>query len=146
MLMQRMRTTMVLVNCSNHPSKDWDESQRSFFDVILDVPFPHVDPYLDAFDYGFRDIVHFLKNRILRAFNEATSMPCVWNPQKFLYLAGEYSVCYELILRKKEFFPDVVLAVPTTRRVVEEEVLENGEVRKVSKFRFVKWRFIVEDE
>jgi hypothetical protein len=136
-----MKSTKVLVNCSNHPSSKWSEDQKYGWDIIIDVPFPEVSPYLDTNDQKYQDIIIMLKDAIIKAFANAP-VPAGVDFQEYLMLQGEFSVCYNLFKIRNIAFPNVTFVVPTTERVVEEIVKEDGTVEKKTQFKFIKWRMI----
>ena len=136
-----MKSTKVLVNCSNHPSSKWSENQKYGWDIIIDVPFPEVSPYLDPNDLEYQEILTNLKDAIIKAFANAP-VPAGVNFKEYLMLQGEFSVCYKLFKMRNIAFPNVTFVVPTTERVVEEIVKEDGMVEKKTQFKFIRWRLI----
>jgi len=124
----------VLINCSNHPSSIWSNEQRQGWDEIIDVPFPNVPPELDTNDKPYQETIQTLWRNIVdivKSKDEGTI---------YLHLAGEYSVCYEIFLKAKEWL--IPLAVPTTRRETAEVKNADGSVTKSSRFEFVRWRIL----
>lgn len=120
----------ILVNLSNHPSESWDEKQKEGWDKIVDIPFPDVDPHLE--DVGDLVLEYFKKIREIQIQNNRDSTV-------YVHLAGEYSFCYELFRRLKDFY---LFAVPTSERIVKETVLPDGRTEKTIIFQFVKWRIV----
>ncbi len=120
----------TLINVSNHPSYKWSKEQKEGWEKIIDIPFPDVNPYEDDINHIVRDLVleYTKKTKELDTF--------------YLHLAGEYSVVYSVIKTLIKYKIDTILCIPTSQRIVEEVVDENGEVKKVSNFKFVKWRHI----
>jgi hypothetical protein len=119
----------VLVNCSNHPSSSWTPEQKNGWDEIIDIPFPSVSPDWDTNDKPYQETIQSLWRNIvdvIRSRDEGTV---------YLYLAGEYSACFEIFVRAKEWLIPVV--VPTTRRETAEVKNADGSVTKISKFEFV---------
>ena len=116
----------VLVNVSNHPSDKWPDAQKNaaaqWADQLVDRPFPHVSPLLDAAELVAlaEHIADELQERYARI--------------AAVHLMGELTLTYALvgILHKRGF---TVLA-STTERIVHAE--EDG--RKTSEFRFVRFR------
>jgi len=131
----------VLVNCSNHPSSKWTEDQKYGWDIIIDIPFPEVSPYLDTSDQKYRGILVYLKDAIIKAFANAP-VPAGVDFQEYLMLQGEFSVCYNLFKMRNIAFPNVTFVVPTTERVVEKITKSDGTTKKKTQFKFIKWRLI----
>jgi len=136
-----MKPTKVLVNCSNHPSIKWSEDQKYGWDIIIDVPFPEVSPYLDSNDLKYQRILVNLKDAIIKAFANAP-VPAGVDFREYLMLQGEFSVCYNLFKMRNIAFPTVTFVVPTTERVVEEVTNPDGTTEKKTTFKFVRWRTI----
>ena len=135
------KAVKILVNCSNHPSAGWSIEQKSGWDVIIDVPFPDVPPHLDSNDQKYQEILIKTKDTIIKAFADAP-VPAGTDFREYLMLQGEFSVCYNLFKIRNIAFPNVTFVVPTTERVVEERVKEDGTVEKKVEFKFVRWRMI----
>jgi hypothetical protein len=130
---ERREKMKVLVNCSNHPSTTWSPEQRQGWDEIIDVSFPIVDPNWDTNDHGYQETVRNLWKNI-------TDIVRGKEGSVYLYLVGEYSVCYEIFLRARNWLLPVV--VPTTKREVVEIRNEDGSTTKATRFAFVRWRII----
>lgn len=124
----------ILVNCSNHPSSTWSSGQKEGWDEIIDVPFPNVEPEWDTNDKPYQDTVTALWKAVTDVILKKEDCDV------FLYVAGEYSVCYEIFLRARNWLLPVV--VPTTRREVVETKNADGSTTKTSKFEFIRWRLI----
>ena len=124
----------VLINCSNHPSSNWSSGQKEGWDEIIDVPFPSVDPNWDTNDHAYQETIQTLWKSITDIVKSKDERAV------YLHLAGEYSVCYEIFLRARNWLLPVV--VPTTRREVVETRNQDGSTTKTSKFEFVRWRII----
>jgi len=129
----------LLVNCSNHPLSKWSEEQKMEWDVIIDVPFPSIDPRWDTTSEEYLLALVGTRNTIL----ETISNPKYEGWKKHIMLQGEFSFCYlmfhKLSLLDSLFFDSFV--IPTTERVVEEK-MEDGVCKKTAVFRFVMWRHI----
>jgi hypothetical protein len=124
----------VLLNCSNHPSSTWSSGQKEGWDEIIDIPFPSVSPEWDTNDHAYQHTIQTLWRNIvdvIRSRDEGTV---------YLYLAGEYSVCFEIFVRAKEWL--IPVTVPTTRRETAEVKNADGSVTKTSRFEFVRWRIL----
>jgi len=136
-----IKIAKVLVNCSNHPFSKWSEDQKYGWDVIIDIPFPEVNPYLDTNDTKYQNILINLKGAIIKAFiNASTSVGDDF--LEYLMLQGEFSICYKLFKIIKEEYPEITFVVPTTERVVEEVTKPDGTTEKKTTFKFVRWRII----
>jgi len=121
-----------LINISNHPSTRWSDEQKEaskeFASEIIDVPFPLVNPSANtaeicqlANDIFYKHIVPKRKNCILM-------------------IQGEFSLRYALfMLCKANGFS---IAIPTTKREVQEKFLPDGSVIKQAVFKFIRWRIL----
>jgi len=129
----------LLINCSNHPSLKWSEEQKEGWDIIIDVPFPAIDPRWDTTSEEYLLALVGTRNTILDVLSNHEYLEL----EKHIMLQGEFSLCYllysKLSLLDSLFFDGFV--VPTTERVVEEKV-EDGVCKKTAVFRFVMWRHI----
>ena len=129
----------LLINCSNHPSLKWSAEQKEGWDIIIDVPFPAIDPRWEVNSEEYVLALVNARNAIL----DALSLPEYKEYEKYIMLQGEFSFCYlmyhKLSLLDSYSFKSFV--IPTTERVIEEQV-ENGICKKVATFKFVMWREI----
>ncbi len=93
---------------------------------ILDIPFPIVPPSFD--ENAVQTLADECVNRILSVLtgNDA------------VLAQGEFTLCYAVVYRLRAENIRVVSAC--TERVTEESVKPDGEVEKVSRFRFVRYR------
>ena len=57
-------------------------------------------------------------------------------PEGKVTVQGEFTLCMFIFA----YLPTRIFIFPTTERVVEEKVKEDGTVEKVQRFRFVRWR------
>jgi len=129
----------LLVNCSNHHSSKWSEEQRSGWDVIVDVPFPAIDPRWEVNSNEYIMALVNTRNTIL----EILSNPKYEGRKKYIMLQGEFSLCYLLYGKLSSLDSSYLegFVIPTTERVVEEK-MEDGVCKKTAVFRFVMWRHI----
>jgi len=129
----------LLINCSNHSSLKWSEEQKEGWDVIVDVPFPAIDPRWEVNSEEYLLALVNARNAILDIITHSEYLE--W--EKYIMLQGEFSFCYmlygKLSLLDSSFFKSFV--IPTTERVVEEK-LEDGVYKKTATFKFVMWRHI----
>ena len=109
----------ILVNLSNHPSSAWTEDQKGGF-VVIDLPFPQVDPDGDA------DYIEKLTDEYLQKILEV-------GRDSSVHIMGEFNFCYCLI-NKLKARGIRCLASCTKRDTVEETGV------KISKFKFVQFR------
>ena len=81
----------MLINITNHLSKDWDEFQRSEalkqFENVIDYPFPRVDP-----NDGLTEIER-LADEIIAEISMKYKLPFS------VHVMGEFTLCYQLIKR-----------------------------------------------
>lgn len=107
---------MKLINISNHPAETWTNEQKAGWDIIIDIPFPEVDPNFSTQDIA--DIATDIINDIMPFIDGDTAV----------YIAGDYSLSYALVLR---LIDKVRIVVPTTKRIIKDGVRV---------FKFVRWR------
>lgn len=117
----------MLINLTNHPSKSWHNEQlqaAEFYGEIVDVPFPDVNPL-------------FAEKQITDIADDLVNYVCELEPDAVL-CQGEFSLAYAIIKRLTEK-KITVLAACSARRVIEE-MQENGDVKKICIYNFVKFR------
>lgn len=117
----------MFINFSNHPSSRWygkqlDEAKK--YGDIIDVPFPMVDPELT-------------EEQIEMIANEYTKIIMENEPQAVM-CSGEFSLTFAVV--KKLLNHRIKCVCACTKRVAMEETLEDGTVKKISNFEFVKFR------
>lgn len=117
----------LLINVSNHPVSNWSDEQKKGWDKIIDIPFPNVPPQADTNELV--DLKEKIFNKVLEIKNE-------YNVELFVMLQGEFTLCY-MLYGSICMNTYAILAIPTTERVVEEK-----DGKKISTFKFVKWRFL----
>lgn len=117
---------MNLLVISNHPPDKWSEEQRSGWDRIDYIPFPDVPPTA-----SFSEVVE-----IATPLAEQIGKWISTNEGGKVCLQGEFTLCYILY----RSIDEPIFTFPTTQRVVEEKVKEDGSVEKVATFKFVRWR------
>lgn len=116
----------MFVNFTNHPSENWDQNQLDAsmaYGEIVDVPFPNVD-------------VTYNEDEVRVLAENAVAEIMALNPTCVL-CQGEFNLAYLVISILIEKGIPVVAAC--TERVVEEH-REGGIYKKVSQFKFVKYR------
>lgn len=112
----------TFINLSNHPSKNWDDKQKTVarkYGVIVDFPFPDVDPELDKKD------IELMADNIL-ADVVKLEPECVM-------CQGEFTLTYALVNKFKKSGIKVVAA--SNKR----DVTVVGD-KKISIFKFVNFR------
>ena len=117
----------MLINCSNHPSSLWSTSQREaekIYGEILDIPYPQVDPGLDAGE--LRPLV-----------DEYASKIETLNPDA-VFLAGEFTFLFMLVDRLLKDGLHVISAC--SRRDTQEIQRPDGSSEKRSVFVFERFR------
>ena len=117
---------MCFVNFSNHMSYDWDLEQKKAaekYGCIVDIPFPPVEP-----EYGENEI---------QIFAEKFSGEIMKYRPNAVMCQGEFTLCYAVV--KKLLDNGVTVLAACTKRNVTE-IRENGSVRKISEFCFVRFR------
>ena len=116
----------MLINLTNHPSTQWSAEQQEAakaFGVIVDLPFPNVDP--DGDESYISDLADDYLSRILAL---ADGKPVT------VHLMGEMNFTAALLQRLHQQRISCVAA--TTQRIVKE--LPDG--TKNATFQFVQFR------
>ena len=125
---------VVLVNVSRRGSSQWSEDQRRAWGVIIDVPFPVVDPRLD--EEGV------LRGPVAEITRRLAEIALEYPGRLYLHMAGEYFTVISTLDYLRNSQPEKwVLVWPTSARRVEEKVLPDGGTKQVVVFDFVRWRF-----
>lgn len=112
----------LFINFTNHPSRRWKEEQllaAKKYGVILDFPFPEVDPCGD-------------KEYIMRLAKDYLEMIMLMHPAAVL-CQGEFCMTHHMVLRLQE--KGVMVLSSCSERIVEEK-----DGRKVSTFAFRGFR------
>lgn len=117
----------MLINLSNHPIAKWsmsqlNDAQRRFGDCV-DVPFPHVSPFLEY------DGIHSL---VVGTMNNITSQYGCENIT--IHIMGEMTFVYDFV--QYAATKGIRCVASTTDRIV----VENPDGTKTSTFSFVKFR------
>ena len=127
MSMERHGEYMVFVNYTNHPSAAWSEAQlraAAEYGEVQDLHFPIVQEDLD--EQGILGLAEAETKKILALHPKA------------VLCQGEFTLCYAVIQRLLQ--ARVIVVAACSRREVTEEVDKDGGVRRVSDFRFVRFR------
>ena len=118
-------------NISNHPSDQWSEEQKAAAQAIapelLDIPFPAVPPEADTAQ------IEEMADRLIASLHSA-DLGVSWEFAKAAMVQGEHVLTTALIQRLQAC--GIPCYAATTQRVVEID----SEGRKVSTFRFVRFR------
>jgi hypothetical protein len=113
----------MLINFSNHPSKNWSEKQiseaKSKYVEVKDIPFPFISPHLS--ENEITDLSQNYVNNILK------------RKPKAVHIMGEMNFIYKCINLLK-MYGITCLASTTERDVIEEDG------NKFSTFKFVQFR------
>jgi hypothetical protein len=121
----------MFINFSNHRLEKWNSEQLAEakrFGEIVDLPFPNVNPNGDenyisslADEYVYK-IVSFMQD-----------------PAKdVVHIMGEFNLIYAVITKLKA--QGIKCVAATSERNAEENVLENGGVKKEGVFKFCRFR------
>ncbi len=117
----------IFVNFSNHPSARWSPEQLSAaeaFGRVVDETFPAVPANLDE-----RGVALLADEAVLRIMtHRPTAVLC----------QGEFTLAFAVVERLKA--QGVTVLAASSDRVIEVEDDENGGTRKVSVFRFTRFR------
>ena len=117
----------IFVNHTNHASAQWSPEQIAAAEIygkIADFPFPNIDANFDAAQISALVEVNGKK---IMALNPAAVL-----------CQGEFSYTYAMInfLKKN----NVVVIAAASERIVEERVTPDGATKKISLFKFVRFR------
>lgn len=113
----------MLLNLTNHPSKQWSEKQYDLaielFKEVKDMPFPQISPALDSasLDILVKEYEHKIRQ----------ISPSV------VHLMGEMTFAFRLVQRLKSI--GISCIASTTERITEQV----GDT-KTSRFEFVQFR------
>lgn len=117
----------IFVNHTNHAAANWNEEQRAaaeIFGEIVDVPFPEIPPQAD--ESAVAELAASNLREILKL--EPAAVLC----------QGEFNYTFALVTALKE--KNIPALAATSERVMTETVLPDGSSKKVSLFRFVRFR------
>lgn len=117
----------LFINHTNHISSRWGEDQLNAakqYGEIQDMPFPAVDPSLDEVE------VHKMA--------EAAAEQIINLAPAVVLCQGEFTYTFNLVELLKEAGITVLSAC--SERVTIETVEKNGNTRRESSFRFVRFR------
>ncbi len=117
----------MFINLSNHPSSLWAEEQlkeAEKFGKIKDVPFPFVSPY--ATENDIEKIAETIVCDIMKEKPDA------------VMCQGEFSLSYAIISRLLQ--KEVTVLTACSEREAEEQILDNGGVKKICLYKFIKFR------
>ena len=120
-------TDSVFVNFSNHPSPRWSKEQLAAAETygrVIDEPFPAVPADMD-------------EAGVARLADEAAATILAKNPAAVL-CQGEFTLAFAVTERLKA--KGVTVLAASSDRVLETEADENGETRKLTVFRFTRFR------
>lgn len=127
----------TFLNISNHPSSGWSEAQRSSalaladLSTITDWPSSELQVDPSAHTAEVAAIAASIAQRIID------------DGYQHAMVAGEPVLVWHLVNHLST--AGVACYAATTARAVTEEVLEDGSLRKVTRFQFVRWRtYIIE--
>lgn len=117
----------VFLNFSNHPSSRWSRSQLAAAEAygrVIDEPFPAVPANLDE-----RGVALLADEAVLRIMaHRPAAVLC----------QGEFTLAFAVVERLKA--QGVTVLAASSDRVIETEADENGGTRKVTVFRFTRFR------
>lgn len=119
---------MTFVNCSNHPCKDWQESQLAAAGIwgnVKDYAFPEVHP--DMTEEEITKLAQRTVKEIMKL--KPTVVMC----------QGEFTLTYAIVNLLKAL--DIKVVAACSERKVIEKKQEDGTTAKTSIFQFKKFRF-----
>lgn len=117
----------IFINHTNHASNNWSAEQiaaAEIFGKIIDIPFPEVPPNFDTAE------VYQMALENLREFLKLSPVAVLCQ--------GEFSYTVAMVEELKKNQIPVMAA--TSERIVSEVVESDGSTKRVSSFRFVRFR------
>jgi len=129
---------MAFINISNHPSDKWSKEQREAAlaltkdNLIIDIQFPNVPA-----DMG-EEHLHWLAIDISDKIEKM--LPMIDHLLDAFMVQGEMTLTYQLIRMLNSHFPGVPCVAACSERNTEETVNREGDVVKVSIFKFIQFR------
>jgi predicted house-cleaning noncanonical NTP pyrophosphatase (MazG superfamily) len=120
----------MLLNLSNHPVKNWREEQKKeaekLYGEIKDLPFPKIDPHAD--EKEILEKAKLYEDEILAVIRSSN------NKNNAVHIMGELTFTFALV--KKLLENNIVCVASTTER----NAIETEDGKKISEFRFIKFR------
>lgn len=116
----------MLINLSNHPSADWNETQLAAagkFGEIRDLPFPQIDPTLSPKQINELAAQYLLQVQTIASPREAV-----------VHIMGELTLCYNLVGMLKS------AGYTCLASTSERKVKDLGDGKKEVTFDFVQFR------
>ena len=120
-------TEKIFLNHTNHPSDQWSSEQISaakIFGKIIDLPFPNIPPQFDSDD--IKKIVAENLQEILKISPAA------------VLCQGEFNYTFEIVTALKK--NNIPVFAATSERIVSTVIDEGGTSKRISTFRFVRFR------
>lgn len=117
----------IFINHTNHRSENWSAAQieaAENFGRIVDLPFPEIPPNFSTEE---------VKQLVLENLQEILKL----SPTVVL-CQGEFSYTFAMVEELKKIKIPVIAA--TNERIVSEITDSDGSTKKVSVFRFVRFR------
>ena len=117
----------IFLNHTNHPSDKWSNEQISaakMFGEIVDLPFPNIPPQFDSDD--IKKIVAENLQEILKISPAA------------VLCQGEFNYTFEMVTELKK--NNIPVFAATSERIVSTLTDEDGSIKRISTFRFVRFR------
>lgn len=118
----------IFINHSNHPSALWSEEERRAADEygrIVDMAFPAIPPLATEIE--------------VEGLAEANAARIIAQKPALVLCQGEYTYTYALVKRFIE--KGIYVVAACSERVVEEHHEPDGSTRRISQFRFKRFRF-----
>ena len=119
---EEMKKDLLVI--SNHPPAGWGKEQKAGWDTIDHIPFPNVPP-----TFSFQEVSE-MAEILLGKIGEWKNT----HAEGKISIQGEFTLSSILTLAIQRY-DGWVLTFPTTERVVEEK-----DGKKMSTFKFVRWR------
>lgn len=117
----------TFINHTNHPSAEWSHAQTSAareLGRIVDMNFPDISA--DASEQEVQDLAHQMAQEIAAQFPVA------------VLCQGEFTYTYALV--HELLAQEIRVVAACSERVVEETLEPDGSTRRLSRFRFTRFR------
>jgi len=130
----------MLLNISNHPKSSWSKEQisqaESIYGVIIDIPFPEIDPEssLEEIKKLAEQYSATVLDYISSIYNKNTEGNSY---QNVVHLMGEFTFVFNLLEKLKILG---IKAVNSTTSRESRSISNKTGTEKISVFKFVKFR------
>lgn len=119
----------TFINYTNHPTCRWSKAQldaaKSISDVIVDIPFPSISPYISASEiYSI-------------AAEQAENIVRLYPQETIVHISGEFTFVVAFVSYMQKYYSHKITCITSTS---ERNITENPDGTKTVKFDFVQFR------